>query len=149
MKPFPLEPVRGVLQKRTEDAATALRRHGERKRAAEIKLEDLQVYRAEYLEQKAAALSAGTTASRLRDFDGFIARLDQAIAAQVTDVQRLAATWEAARALWMEQRQREQAFDVLADRHADAQMRVESRQDQKQQDEFASRRNRGDTDPAA
>ena len=135
MARFPLEPIRGVLQRRTEDAATALRRHGERKSQQEKRLEELRTFRREYLEQRGALLAQGTTASRLRDFEGFIRRLDEAIAVQEKEV-------DGARQFWETQRQKERAIDVLADRHAEGELERESRLEQKHTDEFASRADR-------
>jgi flagellar FliJ protein len=142
MARFPLEPIRGVLQRRTEDAATALRRHGERKAQQEKRLEELRTFRREYLEQRSALLAQGTTASRLRDFEGFIRRLDEAIAIQETEVERARALWDGARQFWETQRQKERAVDVLAERHAEGELERESRLEQKRTDEFASRADR-------
>lgn len=142
MARFPLEPIRGVLQRRTEDAAAALRRHGERKAQQEKRLEELRAFREEYREQRSALLAQGTTASRLRDFEGFLLRLDEAIAVQEREVQRVRALWDGARQLWEGQRQKERAIGVLAERHAEGEVERESRLEQKRTDEFASRAGR-------
>ncbi|MBI1394798.1 MAG: flagellar export protein FliJ [Betaproteobacteria bacterium] len=147
MAEFPLQPVREVLHRRAEDAANELRSHGERLDRARRKLAELEQYRSEYLTQRDAARVRGTTASALRDFEVFLARLDEALAAQAGELRRLEAIWEASRENWMEHARREHAFDVLAERHEARENQAAIRQEQKFQDEFASRRARATRRP--
>lgn len=136
---FPLETVRMLAQRRTESAAGELQGHAGRLRAAETKLEQLRLYLGEYRQSRTAALEQGLTAARLREYDAFLARLDEAIVAQSLEVERARATWEAARVHWVEANKREKAMDALAVRHAEEEQARENRLDRKVQDEFAAR----------
>ncbi len=128
-----------LAQRRTESAAGELQGHAGRLRAAEQKLEQLRGYVAEYRRSRSDALVQGLTAARLREYDAFLARLDEAIAAQALEVDRAHATWEAARVQWIEANKREKAMDALAERHAEEERARENRLDRKVQDEFAAR----------
>lgn len=138
-KPFPLEAVRAVVHRRAEDAAAVVRGQAARLQAAETKLTELERYRDEYLAQRQRLLAEGANGARLREFDGFLARLATAIDAQRTEAQRARAAWDMARAAWQEQHRQEQAFDVLAQRHDEREAKHEQRVEQKGQDEFARR----------
>jgi len=140
---FPLETVRMLARHRTESAAGELQGHAGRLRAAEAKLEQLRLYLDEYRRSRAAALTQGLTAARLREYDMFLARLDEAISAQGLEVERARALWETARQQWVEANKREKAMDALAERHAAEELMRENRRDRKTQDEFASRTRAG------
>ena len=128
-----------LAQRRAEGAAGELQGHAGRLRAAELKLEQLRQYLGEYRHSRSDALVQGVTAARLREYDAFLARLDEAIAAQALEVDRARVTWEAARVQWIEANKREKAMDALAERHADEEPARENRLDRKVQDEFAAR----------
>lgn len=108
-------------------------------RAAEDKLKQLRGYRDEYRTAKAQAMVQGMAMGRLREFETFLARIEEAIAAQSLEVERVRAAWEAARLHWVEQHKREKAMDALAERHAAQELQREMRQDRKSQDEFSAR----------
>lgn len=136
---FPLETVRTVAHQRAEDAARALNGHSARLRAAEEKLSQLEGYRDEYRAQLANAMAQGVQAGRLRDYNAFLARLDEAITQQGVDVARARAVWEQALQHWQELDQRGQAMDTLLQQHEAAERALESKQEQKGQDEAAAR----------
>jgi len=138
-RPFPLAAVRTLAQGRTEQAAGDLQGHAGRLHSAEDKLEQLRRYRDEYRAAKSTELTRGITAARMREYDSFLVRLDEAIEAQTIEVTRAQAIWEAARVQWLEARRREKAMDALAARHAAGEALREERLDRKVQDEFAAR----------
>jgi len=117
----------------------ALQEHSARLRSAEDKLKQLQGYRDEYRAAKAAAMVQGMAMGRLREYETFLGRIDEAIAAQSVEVQRVQVAWESARLHWVEQHKREKAMDTLAERHAAEELQREIRQDRKSQDEFSAR----------
>jgi flagellar FliJ protein len=136
---FPLETVRTVAHQRADDAARALNGHAVRLRAAQEKLDQLEQYRNEYREQRTAAMRTGIQAGRLRDYDAFLSRLDEAIVQQSVEVTRARAVWEQALAHWQELDQRGQAMDTLHTRHELAERAHENKVEQKGQDEAATR----------
>lgn len=131
-----------MAQRQTEEAAVALRRHGERLGQARAKLAELEAFRGEYAAQREAAMRGGMTAAGLRNFEVFLSRLDEAVAAQAGEVERLERVWDMARRHWETLRQREQAFDVLAGRHEARELQAGLRLEQKLQDEISSHRAR-------
>ena len=137
---FPLEPVRAVLHRKTEDAAAAVRGHAQRLEAARAKFGELERYLAEYRAQQQQVMAQGAASHRLREFQAFLSRIQTALEAQAAEVVRHESLWESARAFWAEASRREQAFDVLAERHADRELRNEIRAEQKLQDEHATRK---------
>ena len=78
-------------------------------------------------------------AARLRSFDAFIVRLEEAIAAQRLDTERRRSVWESARQAWIAAHRRSEAMDALAERHVAAEAQREGRAERKREDEFASR----------
>lgn len=140
---FPLETVRSVAHQRAEDAARALNGHATRLRNAEEKLQQLEQYRDEYRAQRATAMVQGIQAGRLRDFNAFLSRLDEAITQQTAEAQRARAVWEQALRHWQDLDQRSQAMDTLLARHEMSELAREGKIEQKGQDEAATRLHRG------
>lgn len=140
---FPLEMVRTVAHQRADDAARTLNGHASRLRSAEEKLTQLEQYRDEYQAQRVAAMRRGMQAGRLRDYESFLARLEEAIAQQRVDVDRARAVWEQALQYWQELDQRSQAMDTLRARHELSERSRENKLEQKGQDEAANRLSRG------
>jgi flagellar FliJ protein len=138
-RPFPLEAARELAKRRLDDAAAALRGHAGRLRNAEVKLSELEGFRGEYEIQRNTELANGISAGRLRGFEAFIGRLDQAIDAQRVDCGRQRAMWDAARETWVAAHSRVQAMDALAQRHVEAEQAREARADRKREDEFSVR----------
>lgn len=138
-RPFPLQAARDLAHRQEEQAAAGLRGHAGRLRAAEQKLAELESFRTEYVNQRASHLVEGIRADRLRAFDGFLARLDEALAVQRQECERQRALWESARQLWMDLHRRAEALDALAARHLEAELQAEGRREQKLLDEFSTR----------
>lgn len=139
-RPFPLQAVRAVARDRAEGAARELGGHARRLEAARAKLGQLEEFRRQYEAERAAALARGIDAARLRDYAAFLVRLDQARQAQISEIERVQAIFDASRARWLDLRRREQAMDALAERHARTEARRDQRLEQKAMDEFSQRR---------
>jgi len=108
---------------------------------AEQKLVALERYRNEYEEQLAQRGAGGVDISGVREFQAFLARLGEALAAQR---QVLAATRAARDQMldsWREAAQRAQVVQTLADRWQTEVRREEDRRDQRENDELAQRGN--------
>jgi len=136
---FPLQAARELAKRRLDDAAAALRGHAGRLRATEIKLTELEGYRDEYAAQRGAGLREGMEAGRLRSFDAFLGRLEQAIGAQRIECGRQQAIWEGAREAWLAAYRRSQAMDALAQRHVESEHAREAMGERKREDEFSVR----------
>jgi flagellar protein FliJ len=138
-RPFPLQAARELAKRRLDDAAAALRGHAGRLRNAELKLAELEAFRGEYETQRNTELANGIEAGRLRGFEAFIGRLDQAIDAQRVDCSRQRAIWEGAREAWVAAYSRVQAMDALAQRHVETEQAREAGAERKREDEFSVR----------
>lgn len=138
--PSALDTLIDLAHRETDDAA---RRLGEALRAdeeARQKLDLLQQYRDDYATRCQASLTQGISATHFVNFQGFMQKLDCAIAGQqkvVVDTQERVAQ---ARTAWQRSEQKKMSFVTLADRADQAATRREQQREQKQNDEFAARR---------
>jgi flagellar FliJ protein len=143
MRPFPLEAVHVHAVREADSAAGALRAQAARLRTGEAKLAELERYLAEYIAGRSQALARGVTAGLLHDYQAFVTRLEEAIAVQRREVERLRALWAAAQARWLELHRRERALAALAARHRADELLRAARLEQRRQDEFAGRQRAG------
>lgn len=141
---FRLEPVLELSRRRLETATAELQKLAQRRADAQSRLDQLERFLSDYREQFRAALQGGLEQDRAHDFRAFLGKLEQAISLQGAEVQRCQEAWAAKHAEWLELRKREQAINVLKDRHHTAEAIREGRREQKQQDEFAGGRIRRD-----
>lgn len=139
-KPFQLQPLLDLSNLRLDEATRQLGKLIAGEQEAGQRLELLTQYRAEYQARFLDAASNGLGPDAWRNYQQFLARLDQALeqaqALVATSRQRTAAGQKN----WLDKRGKVKAFDTLAQRH---EMRVrhhENRHEQKQADEHAARR---------
>src|SRR6476659_5735263 len=123
------------------------REHAERVAAAQRHLKEmedkhaaLEKYRGEYEAGFAARSRAGFDAVGVRDFQAFLARLGEALAAQAEVVKQAGAALDAVRAQWREAAQRAHVVDSLAERWQTEELRAADRREQNATDELSSQR---------
>lgn len=138
-RPFALQTVLELMQNRTDNATQRLARLLAAERDAKKKLEMLQHYRDEYGVRFRQAARDGLGQPEWRNFQQFIDRLDEAITQQHEAVRAQEQHTAAGQEDWQKQRARMKAFDALAERHRSSEERLEQKQEQKTQDEFAAR----------
>ncbi len=128
------------LAKKKEDDAAAVLAGARRERdAARQRLHELEAYRSEYLQGHARVSATGSSA-RLRDFQIFIDRLDQAIAVQRQVLDEQEQRYRQARDAWSRRHTRTRAIgNVVEHKQAEARVR-EARREQRQTDDRARRR---------
>lgn len=126
---------------RQQADACALRLADVSRRAADAqrKLELLRDYRREYADRLATAAKGGIHGDGMRNFRGFIANLDRAIDQQALLVTQANGDRERARLQWSAEQRRVESYRVLEQRTLTAAQYIDRRQQQKQQDELASR----------
>jgi flagellar FliJ protein len=137
---FNLQPLLDLSNVRLDEATRQLGKLIAGEQEANKRLELLVQYREEYQAQFLAAAAAGLGPESWRNYQGFLARLDQAVE-QARSM--LAATQEntaAGQKNWLDKRGKVKAFDALAQRHRERVSYAEARQEQKQSDEHAARR---------
>jgi flagellar FliJ protein len=81
-----------------------------------------------------------TSVERIANLSAFMGKLDDALVQQREVCAGARMQLEAARNEWQAARQREHSFEVLRERRADAARRIDSRRQQKAQDEHTMRR---------
>ena len=141
---FHLQPLLDLANTRTDEAARKLGELVAAERDVEQKLKMLEDYRQEYNERFVQAARDGLSPDAWRNSSAFINTLDDAIAAPRKVVEQSRATTAEGQQAWLAQRTKLKAFDTLSQRHQQVVSRQEARQEQKQSDEHAARRARGE-----
>lgn len=138
-RPFSLQTVLELMRSRNDEAtqrlASLIAAEDDEKR----KLALLLQYRDEYTTRFRLAAQNGLGQPEWRNYQDFLDRLDAAIKQQYQSVSLQATHTAAGQAEWQRQRARLKAFDTLSERHRASEARLELRQEQKTQDEFAAR----------
>jgi flagellar FliJ protein len=123
------------------------REHAERVAAAQRHLQEMEdkhaalvKYRGEYEAGFQARSRAGFDAIGVRDFQAFLARLGEALAAQAEVVTQARAALDGVRAQWREAAQRVHVVDSLAERWQTEETRAADRREQNTTDELSSQR---------
>lgn len=100
------------------------------------RLGELNAFRHNYTDKNPA--SSGVSAAHWKDYQGFLDRLDAAVAAQrqiIQDGERNLATH---RQRWLAKRQRLESLERVLEKYADQDRAYESRLEQKAADEFSN-----------
>ena len=139
-KPFSLQTVLELMQLRADEATRQLARLIANERDAKSKLDMLAQYRDEYATRFKQAAQSGITQREWHNYQEFLNRLDEAIAAQQQMVAVQAKNTAAGQALWQQQRKKLKAIDTLSERHYSSENVLEQKREQKTQDEYAARR---------
>lgn len=145
---FPLQTLLELSQARLDDAARELGQLLSSEQAGEKKLALLMAYRDEYQARFVDAARNGMGRDEWRNFQSFLARLDEAVVQQrhivAASKQRTAIGQKA----WIDERTRVKAFDTLSQRHQLRELHRENRSEQRFTDEHAAKRSheRGDSE---
>jgi flagellar FliJ protein len=140
---FPMQTLLDLSQSHADAAAKNLQVLKARWHEAGEKLGQLLAYRAIYRDRLRDLAGNGTSVTALRDFQLFMAKLDEAIKLQQEEVARCQARWKAGQQEWLRQRGKVKAYDALSARHKRAENKREERVEQKEQDEFANKQHQG------
>lgn len=122
-----------------DEAAVMLQRAGTQFDQARLQAEQLERYRADYIERWSLRFSQTATIEILHCYRSFMQRLDQALAQQRAQLDRAAENVDTRRATLLDVEMRVAAVKKLLARRADEQRLVQQRRDQKQTDEAAQR----------
>ena len=136
-KPFHLQPLVDLTEERSQAAAQALAKLKQAWQQAEGKQAQLQSYLDEYRQRLQRQAEAGFSIAQWRDYQAFILKLELAIKAQAEEVVRCQQRWQAGQAEWLEREREVKAYQTLLRRHEQAERKIEEKQDQRLQDEFA------------
>src|SRR5262245_6892789 len=134
-----LGPVQRVLGQTEQQRARDLGDSQQRLAAAEKKLQDLREYRQDYERSFQQRAMAGQPVTALRDFQVFLARLDQAIQQQGQIVEAARGDVAGHTTRWQSAARQVKAVDSVVGRWQDEERRAGDRREQKDIDERAQR----------
>jgi flagellar FliJ protein len=106
---------------------------------SEAKLAELEQYRAGYLRDFSSKAGGGLSAASARDYQVFLARLDEALKQQAQIVARAKAQRDIERRNWQGAAQRADAVDHMVQVWDTADRKELERHEQKESDEFSQR----------
>lgn len=131
-----LQPAADQARQQTEDALAKLATQQQQLAKAEHQLDELERYRREY----AGAGDGAVSVSALLNRQQFVARIDQAIAQQVAEVNRQHRRLDQVRDHWQQAHARESALDSVIAQHQEHERRAEERREQADVDERMQQR---------
>jgi len=138
-KPFSLQPLVDLAHQQNDAATKKLGQLNQQQQTAQQKLDALQQYRRDYQTKFQEAARQGMERTDLRNFQDFIDRLDQAIRQQQQVIEKTKSNVQTGRHELMDSTRKMRSFDTLANRHAEAELKVEAKKEQRLQDEQTGR----------
>jgi flagellar FliJ protein len=134
-----IEPVQDMIEDAERRLAMSVASFETRVKEAETKLQELQRYRLEYQQQFSQRAGRGMGATDLRDYQAFLARLDEAIRQQQTLLQRVQAERDVERQKWQKAAIKAKALDHVVDKWRAEERRSQDQRDQRDSDERGQR----------
>jgi flagellar protein FliJ len=139
IKPFSLQPLVHLAQQKNDAATRKLGQLNHQHQTAQSKLDALQQYRKDYQLKFQEEARHGMSPADMKNFQDFIERLDQAITQQTAVIQKTDAGVQSGRTELRDTSRKMKSFDTLAQRHVDAEKKLEAKSEQRLQDEFSGR----------
>lgn len=134
------QPVQRVTQQRERKAATQLADCLKARQQAEQKLQELEGYYQDYLQRFNEATRNGIGAARVREYQLFLDKLEQAIGEQRAAVQRAQNDCDSAQGNWRQKHTRSRVMGSVMDRIREDERKAENKQEQAQLDERNQRK---------
>ncbi|MBU1427055.1 MAG: flagellar export protein FliJ [Gammaproteobacteria bacterium] len=139
IKPFTLQPLVHLAQQKNDAATKKLGQLNQQHQTAQQKLDALQQFRKDYQLKFQEEARTGMTPADMKNFQDFIGKLDQAIQQQTSVIEKTKAGVQSGRSELMDATRKMKSFDTLAQRHVDAEKKLEARNEQRLQDEHTGR----------
>ena len=137
---FPLQTLLELMQSRTDEATRKLGQLISTEQSQRSRLDMLEQYREEYAQRLRNATNEGITRLILRNYQEFLARIDEAIEQQRLTVQSAQLSTKTGQNQWAAQNKQLKAIDTLSVRHDARERYRENKLEQKLMDEFSSRK---------
>jgi len=134
-----LSTLKEIAEKSTDEAAVKLGNAIRHSADLEKKLSLLQKYREDYSQKMQTELKAGRDMQHIRNFQTFLAKIDDAIHGQqklVNDAQKRV---QMEKQHWQENERKRMSYATLEERAEKVQQQKEAKRDQLQSDEHGSR----------
>lgn len=136
----PMTLLRDMAEEKLTDTTRALGGVQQRLQDAVQQHEQLQHYEREYQHSlRQGMMERGMSMADLVNHQSFVLSLNQVVKQHATHVNRCEKAVDQAKASWIHDKQRLNAFETLIVRRETARAQVETRQEQKLMDEFAQR----------
>lgn len=136
-----MEPVQRAVGHAERDCAARLGEADRRLADAQTRLAELEAYHGDYASGLAGKVRLGMSATGLRDYQAFLARLAEAVDAQVRIVAHARAERDGAQSAWSAAAQRTKAIGQVVERWQGEERAASDRHEQKETDERALRIN--------
>lgn len=137
---FSLQPLLELMQTRSDEATRQLGHLIAAEQSARSRLQMLEDYRADYALKLREACIQGLTPMALRNYQDFLARIDEAISQQTLAVRHSEQNTAHGKENWKEQNKRLKAIDTLSHRHDEREKVLDNKQQQKLQEEHTTRK---------
>lgn len=134
-----IEPVQDLVEDAERRLAMSVAGFEKRVKEAEAKLQELKHYRLEYQQQFSQRAGRGMGVTELRDYQAFLARLDEAIRQQQAGLQRVQADRDAERQKWQKAAIKAKALDHVVDKWRAEERLVQDQREQRESDERGQR----------
>jgi len=134
-----LEMVQNVVDDLERRRAEALASSERRVSESEAKLAELEGYQASYFRGFAVRAGSGIDANLARDYQAFLARLEEAIRQQIQVVTRTRAQRDSERQNWQGAAQRAEAVGQMVKRFQTEEVRAADKLEQQESDERSAR----------
>lgn len=139
-KPHPLQAAVQVAQSKEQDAVKAMGESQQHLSDHKYRLEQLLVFRGEYVTRFHEEGSGGISARRYQDYSAFLNHMDNGIAQVQTQMAWLQRDVERKRALWLQSRAKTKALQEVIERDRQAKRQEEERREQRNSDEHSLRK---------
>ena len=134
-----LEMVQNVVDDQERSRAEALAASQRRVTESEAKLAELQAYQDSYIRGFAIRAESGIDGAMARDYQAFLARLEEALRQQTQIVIRARAQRDGEMQIWQGAAQRAEAVGQMVQRFRSEEARALDRQEQVESDERSAR----------
>lgn len=135
-----LQPVQNLVDDKERRLAQSLAAYEKKLADAQRKCQELERYREEYEKQFKETAARGIGVTGLRDYQAFLARLNEAVRQQQSVVARAVAERDAERTRWQEMARKAKALDHVVEQWNTEERRARDRREQLETDERAQRR---------
>jgi flagellar FliJ protein len=139
VKKFSLQPLVHLSQQQHDAATRKFGQLNQQQQATQAKLDALLQFRKDYQTRFQEAEQNGMNQAELRNFQGFILRLDEAIEQQRNANEQARSQLQVGRNELQEAQRKMKSFDTLAQRHIENEKKLEAKSEQRQQDEHTGR----------
>lgn len=135
---FPLQTLLDLTQNHTDAAAGALHALKGAWQNAEDKLSQLLQYENDYRVRLQQSTQRGASIYAILNFQQFLVKLEVAIMQQREEVNNCKNRWELGQLEWQQHKRKLNAYDTLSERHRKNELKVEARQEQREQDDLSN-----------